>query len=230
MKSNSRYFLISVCLLLTSYLPEAAQAGGISLGATRAVYLSDKQQISLSVSNSDEQSPNLIQSWVSDKDNKKSSAFIVTPPLFVINPKRENTLRIIHTGAALPQNQETLFWINVKAIPAIDPTQTQNKLQLAVVTRIKLFYRPSNLKTKPEDALALLRFQRQGAQIYIDNPSPYYLTLINFKLGDHALPNIMVAPHNRTSLPSPDKKSDHVAFQSINDYGAITSASQATLQ
>ncbi|WP_097305449.1 fimbria/pilus periplasmic chaperone [Pseudomonas chlororaphis] len=230
MTDTGRY--LSICFVFFSFawLAVPAHAGGISLGATRAIYLSDKQQISLTVSNSDEQAPNLIQSWISDKDNKKTSEFIVTPPLFIIQPKRENALRIIHVGAPLSQTQETLFWINVKAIPATDKVQTQSELQLAVVNRIKLFYRPIGLKTKPEDALALLRFHRQGAQLFIENPSAYYLTLVNLKLGSSALPNTMLPPHSKVSLAASTNSGERVTFQTINDYGALTPVSKSLLQ
>ncbi|WP_162873694.1 fimbrial biogenesis chaperone, partial [Klebsiella pneumoniae] len=54
-------------------------------------------------------------------------------------------LRFIYSGNGLPQDKETLLWINVQEIPPA-PKQ-ENVLQVAVRTRIKLFYRPVALKT-----------------------------------------------------------------------------------
>jgi P pilus assembly chaperone PapD len=60
--------------------------------------------------------------------------------------QKENTLRIIDaTNNQLPQDRESLFWMNVKAIPSMDKSKlSDNTLQLAIISRIKLYYRPEN--------------------------------------------------------------------------------------
>ncbi len=60
---------------------------------------------------------------------------------------KENTLRIIDaTNNQLPQDRESLFWMNVKAIPSMDKSKlSDNTLQLAIISRIKLYYRPAKL-------------------------------------------------------------------------------------
>ncbi|STI86148.1 periplasmic pilus chaperone family protein [Escherichia coli] len=67
--------------------------------------------------------------------------------------KKENTLRIINaTNHQLPGDRESLFWVNVKAIPAMEKDQkNENTLQLAIISRIKMFYRPTNLAMAPEE-------------------------------------------------------------------------------
>lgn len=64
----------------------------------------------------------------------------MTPPLFVSEAKSENTLRIIYAGAPLPKDRESLFWMNVKAIPSVNKNSLEGKnvLQLAILSRIKL--------------------------------------------------------------------------------------------
>ncbi|HGB6406542.1 TPA: molecular chaperone, partial [Salmonella enterica subsp. enterica serovar Oranienburg] len=92
----------------------------------------------------------LIQSWVDGGQKSDRSPFIVTPPLFRINPGEENILRIVRTGGFLPENRESVFWLNVKSIPAMDSrAPDENRLQLVVKSRLKLFYRPSGLKGDP---------------------------------------------------------------------------------
>ena len=52
--------------------------------------------------------------------------FVITPPLFAMQGKKENTLRIIDaTNNQLPQDRESLFWMNVKAIPDVYKRQAQ---------------------------------------------------------------------------------------------------------
>ncbi|WP_219558676.1 fimbria/pilus periplasmic chaperone, partial [Klebsiella michiganensis] len=49
-----------------------------------------------------------------------------------------------------PQDRETLFWMNVKAIPSMDKSKlSDNTLQLAIISRIKLYYRPAKLALPP---------------------------------------------------------------------------------
>ncbi len=69
----------------------------------------------------------------------------MTPPLFAMKGKKENTLRILDaTNNQLPQDRESLFWMNVKAIPSMDKSKlTENTLQLAIISRIKLYHRPA---------------------------------------------------------------------------------------
>ncbi|MDI5829406.1 fimbria/pilus periplasmic chaperone, partial [Salmonella enterica subsp. enterica serovar Kentucky] len=40
-------------------------------------------------------------------------------------PKSENTLRIIYAGQPLPGDRESLFWMNVKAIPSVDKSHIE---------------------------------------------------------------------------------------------------------
>lgn len=91
--------------------------------------------------------------------------------------------------------------MNVKAIPSVNKAKTENNnvLQLAILSRIKLFVRPNNLAMQPEEALSQLRFERVGSHLKISNASPYYITLVNLKLGGQTLDNIMIAPKIRHS-------------------------------
>ncbi|EBO9655748.1 hypothetical protein DUU53_25585 [Salmonella enterica subsp. enterica serovar Berlin] len=212
-----------ILLLLTSFSFEAL-AGGIALGATRVIYPMDTKQVSLAVTNSDKKNRFLIQSWIDSNNMTKSNDFILTPPLFVSKPESENTLRIMYVGSELPQDRETVFWLNSKAIPAIERESIKGKnvLQIAILSRIKLFVRPANLPSTPAEAPAQLRFSRKSGGLRIDNPSPYYVTLVNFHLGQKKLPNTMIAPKSSSSVISSDRATGTVTFQTVNDYGANT--------
>lgn len=83
-------------ILLSCSSAWAAGKGRIGLAATRLVYSEGEEQISLGVRNTSPDVPYLIQSWVMTPDNKKSADFIITPPLFVLNPANENLLRIMY--------------------------------------------------------------------------------------------------------------------------------------
>lgn len=211
-----------LCLLFVSLNVQAA--GGIALGATRVIYPADAKQTSISINNSDTKERYLVNSWVENNLGGKDKHFIVTPPLFVSEPKSENTLRIIYAGPQLPADRESIFWLNVKAIPSVDKNRLEgsNVLQLAILSRIKLFVRPENLPMQPEEAIKHVRISRSGERLSLHNPSPYYVSTVNLSIGGEKLPNTMIAPKSVSQVELPTGATGNVTFQTVNDYGAIT--------
>lgn len=123
-------------------LSATAQAG-IVMGGTRVVYQEGKREATMTVTNADTQTPYLVQSWVenANAEDKRPVPFVVTPPLFRLEPEQQNVLRITFTRGALPADRESMFWLNIKSIA---PTQKEdaNKLQINVKSRFKLFLSP----------------------------------------------------------------------------------------
>lgn len=218
---HSSLIWITGVVFLLGALP--ADAGGIALGATRVIYPQGDKQTSLPIINSDKEGVFLIQSWVSDEKGNKSGDFVITPPLFVIQPRKESVLRIMYVGAGLPTDRESVFYLNSKAIPSVDKNQlTGSNLQIATQSVIKLFIRPKKLSVLSADAPKMLRCQRNGRTVTISNASPYYVTLVQLHVGSHRLPNTMVSPMGRETLSVPGNASGAITFQTINDYGANT--------
>lgn len=169
---------------------------GTTVTSNDDTYPANQKQVLLPVTNNDPASVYLIQSWIENAGDQKDTQFVITPPLFSMQGKKENTLRIINaTNHQLPGDRESLFWVNVKAIPAMEKDQkNENTLQLAIISRIKMFYRPTNLAMAPEEAPAMLRFRRSGSKLTLINPTPYFITVTNMKAGNSNLPNTMVPP------------------------------------
>ncbi|MGU3412138.1 fimbria/pilus periplasmic chaperone [Enterobacteriaceae bacterium C34A] len=198
-------------------------AGGIAMGATRVIYPQGEKQVSLPLLNTADTMSFLVQSWVSNADGSKADNFIITPPLFVMKPGKENKLRIIYNGPMLPQDRESVFYINSKAIPSVPKESLQgNTLQIATQSVIKLFMRPQGLPTRSVDAPKSLTCQLNSGKISITNPSPYYVTLVQFNVGGKKLPNNMVAPKSTLTVESGGTSHGGVHFATINDYGANT--------
>lgn len=225
--------MLGLALMAVATFGVASQVqAGVALGATRVVYPSDQKQVTLGISNNDEKSTYLIQSWIENSTGEKESRFVITPPLFVINGKKENTLRIIDgTNQTLPRDRETLFWVNVKAIPSMNKSQqSQNTLQLAIISRIKLFYRPIGLSMPPETAPGKLRFHKSGSQLILINPTPYYLTVTSLMAGNKELANTMVPPMGNISVPLLPGSGESITYQTINDFGALTPVTKGIFQ
>ncbi|BCX72819.1 MULTISPECIES: fimbria/pilus periplasmic chaperone [Acinetobacter] len=197
--------------------------GGISLGSTRVIYPIDAKQVSLPIINSNNKERFLINAWVEDHRDNKTKDFLITPPLFVAEAKTENTLRIINVATSeFAQDRESVFWINVKAIPSIDKSTLADKniLQLAVLSRIKLFVRPTNLKTKPEASLETLKFSKTAENIMVNNPSPYHVSFVNLYLDGVKQPNVMASPFTETKISNASGR--NLSYQTVNDYGGLT--------
>ncbi|MCP1112879.1 fimbria/pilus periplasmic chaperone [Enterobacter bugandensis] len=208
-------FVISLSLL------NSAAAAGVALGATRVIYPQDAKQASINVMNSDTHDSFLVQSWVSDDKGNKVSTFVVTPPLFVLKPGKDNILRIIYNGSRLPEDKESVFFLNNKAIPSLDKSApVTNSLQIATQSVIKLFVRPAHLSVKPADAAAMLRCKADGAKLTVTNPSPYFVTLVNLTVAGKKQPNMMVPPKDSQTINA----AGAVSYQTLNDYGAVTPA------
>jgi len=201
-------------------------AGGVVLGATRVVYNGSSKESSITVSNRNTEQYFLVQSWVDDKDGNKKVPFAITPPLFRLNAKNENMLRIVKTAGELPSDRESVYWLNVKAIPpAPAANESQNVLQLAIKTRIKMFYRPKGLPGKVEDAPAQLQWTHQGNQLIVKNPSAYSVTLGDVKIAGKEVSGVdLVLPKDEAhyALPAGSESAGNLTYTTITDFGGLT--------
>ncbi|ALL40417.1 molecular chaperone (plasmid) [Serratia marcescens] len=167
--------------LLASLIAPAAQAA-ISLDRTRVIFDGSQKSVSLNVSNQNKQLPYLAQGWIEDEQgNKIQSPLTVLPPVQRIEPGKPSQVKIQALPAAklLPQDRETVYYFNLREIP---PKSTKpNTLQIALQTRIKLFYRPAGLAIDttappPQEQLTL---SKQGDKYIVNNPTPYYVTIVD---------------------------------------------------
>lgn len=217
--------------LMAGLLLSSAQAlAGIVVGATRVIFNADKREAELTVENPTKSIPYLVQSWIdnfSESDTQKVP-FTMTPPLFRLDSGQENILRIIPTSAALPQDRESVFMINVKSIPSSEES-AKNQLQITVRTRIKLFWRPAALNNEDAaKAYESLTFSRQGSNVVVSNPTAYYVSFYSVNIGGKEIKDAgMVAP--RGTLPLKTTASGQVSWKAIDDFGGITKEAHATL-
>ncbi|MCF3193658.1 fimbrial biogenesis chaperone [Pseudomonas bubulae] len=215
------------------WLPQAQ--AGVNVGSTRVVYQSKEKEANLVLSNSgDDGVPYLVQSWVSPFDNRDASAdeFIVTPPLFRLDAKGQNILRVIATNAQnLPNDKESLFLLNVKAIPAKSEEQrNQNVLQIALKTTIKLFYRPANLKGTLPEAVEKLQWGAQGGKLTVHNPSGFNVVVSELLINNTASKDIpeVIKPGSTVTTGTAVKNSDTLVLSYINEYGSTVKAAPVT--
>ena len=211
-------------LLSTLLLVAATAHAGVIINGTRLVYHGDKKESSLGISNPDT-TDYLVQSWVdSGGKNLAKAPFLITPPLFRLNGKEENVLRVVRTGGNLPEDRESLFWLNIKSIPSSKKMEGVNTLQIAINTRIKLIYRPAAVKGKPEAAADKLEWHREGNNLVVNNPTPFYMNFQSVTLNGVKVKKATWAlPESETRIALPANASGNsVAYSVITDYGSIS--------
>lgn len=206
-------------------------AASIVITGTRVIYPSNEDEVTVKLSNNGK-GPVLIQSWIDDGNADATPdsikvPFVITPPINRVDAQKGQALRVSFTKETnLPNDRESLFWLNVLEIPPKGATnKSDNKLQIAFRTRIKLFYRPSSLEGNSTNAAENLRWELNDNDLVAINNSPFYVTLLgvhseNAKVGDI---NSMVPPFGRLNLKVESGRflnGKEFTYSYVNDWGA----------
>jgi P pilus assembly chaperone PapD len=106
---------------------------GIQLNGTRVVYPANEREVSLGLVN-DGTEARLVQSWVDSGDVRErpedsKAPFIITPPMTRVDPGKGQTLRIIFSGTTMPQDRESVFWLNILEILQNLPKNIMTKVK-----------------------------------------------------------------------------------------------------
>lgn len=222
MKVNKTAMTMLLASLAVGLVNEAGAA--IALDRTRAIFPGSEKSISLSITNDSTSMPYLAQGWIEDdKGTKISGPLIVVPPLQRLEAKGKSSMRInaMPDAAMLPQDRESLFYFNVREVPP--KSDRPNVMQLALHTKIKLFYRPASImpeKYSRWDNKLVLHKVNGGYRV--ENPTPYYVTVIGITAAPRVavaggFQTVMVPPKSTLMVNSPHYTSPHVT--TINDFG-----------
>lgn len=186
--------------------------------------------------------PVLMQLW-SDRNNlldrpeEIKMPFIILPPVFRLDARMVRTVRLqlVNREKNLPSDKESLFWLNALEVPSKSAAQdSDNVLQVAFRTRIKIFYRPASLAkvTLVEGVNNLQSFTVDcGGKtcLRIKSASPLYITLLDVTLNNGKvitdLPEDgMIAPLSFIDIPFDKLSSLDGNIKSlswIDDYGVM---------
>ena len=176
-------FAIQVPAFVALCLINNANAA-IGLDRTRVVFDGNKEAVSMSITNNNTQLPYLAQGWIEDEQgNKITSPLIVLPPVQRLEPGKKSQVKVQALPAvkSLPQDRETVYYFNLREIPP--RSDKANSLQIALQTRIKLFYRPASIVPSQQERSdpwqKQLILTREADDFQVNNPTPYYITLID---------------------------------------------------
>ncbi|MDR6714636.1 chaperone protein EcpD [Pseudomonas hunanensis] len=231
-RSRSWSRLLAACACFATVLPSAQAA--LTISSTRIVQHSDRHSTSVIIANPSKR-PYAAQIWVNTEtdDTTTTVPLIASPALARLDPDSEQTVQINRLPNDLPQDRETLFYFNVQEIPQAQDN-APNTLTIALRTRIKLFYRPSQLQGRPDDHFKAVEWSLQTIDgkphLVVDNPTPYYYTFgtLEFSQGGQTETleaRAMAIPKNRQSYPLKHvatASTAQVTFNIVNDYGAVS--------
>jgi chaperone protein EcpD len=190
--SDMKVFSRALCAMTVIAASLSSAYAGITINGTRVVYPADQREVSLSMVN-DGKEARLIQAWIdsgdaSERAETSKAPFVITPPMSRVDPGKGQTLRIMFTGAGnLAQDRETVFWLNVLEIPPKPKAGTDaadNFMQLAVRSRLKVFYRPKGLQGSVDEAPDQLHWRLvSSGNVECTNDTPYNISFsdVSFK-------------------------------------------------
>ncbi|ELY9424133.1 fimbria/pilus periplasmic chaperone [Cronobacter dublinensis] len=222
--------VFAAALALTGVVATQQAFAAIALDRTRVVYNGEEKSISLNISNENKNLPYLAQAWIEDaQGNKVTSPLTVLPPVQRLEAGAKSQVKVQASAAAatLPQDKETLFYFNLREIPP--RSNKPNTLQIALQTRIKLFYRPAAIaldKTQAAegDWAEKVTLTRQGDKFVVNNPTPYFLTIVegapSVKGNPVAFEPVMVSPKGSATIAaSAAAFGNSPVLTYVNDYG-----------
>lgn len=200
---------------------------GILLGSTRVVIENGRNEGSVNVHNREDNNY-LIQSWVLDKSEVPTDDIALTPPLFKLSANTSNALRIVITKD-LPQDRETLYWLNVKFIPSVKKSNLDNNsLSFALNNRIKIIYRPESLSGESiNQVFEKIIIQKSGNALKIKNPTKYFINISEILINKKNIKNPgYIEPETEISLDLPkNNKNGNLEYIFIDDLGKLNTFS-----
>jgi fimbrial chaperone protein len=220
----------------------ALACAAVTMVGTRVIYDARSKGESLKFTNHDG-GPSVMQVWVDSGDEQSTpqtahAPFVVTPPIFRIEPGAGQTVRLVFTGKDLPQDRESVFYLNTLQIPSLTPANNgQNQVIVMVRNRLKIFYRPPGIEGSPHRATSRLSFRISGtgkaARVLASNASGYFISIANGNVvcGSQTatLNPVMIAPQSEATLALQgncplDAAAVRAKIRYIDDYGAVRDA------
>lgn len=167
--------LMVILVLLTGFTSAAVRPQ-----LTRIVAYSNEKETPVEVIN-DGSEAYLVQSWLEDEQGKDTDLpLVLTPPVMKLEGKKQGKLRLVVITSGIPQDRESVYWLSLQEIPP-KAQNINNKLVVAIRSRLKVFVRPEGLTSEgARDAAKQLRWRisQTGDRRCLEatNPTAYYIS------------------------------------------------------
>ena len=198
------------------------------LDGTRFIYSEGDKSIPVSVTNNADALYG-GQVWIDNSNQSKGNVYMVpSPPFFRVEAKQQQIIRIMNVDKSLPQQQESLFFLNVMEVPPKAKKEDGNVLAFAMNTKVKLIYRPTTLVEGRKDAEKNVKIERKEGKTFVVNPTPYYFAIASIKVNDK---EVKLTPKQSEDIATFKPFSEVginalpvkgvATFNAINDWGGI---------
>ena len=217
--------LISAALIsMLIGIPQVSYSA-VTLDRTRIVFPGNENSINVRIANDNPEEAYLAQSWIEDLQGKKltQGAILATPPLQRVEANSHSLVRLSKTPllSQLPDDRESVFYFNLREVP---PKSTEeNTLQIALQSRVKLFYRPEKILEASQTKWAHnITLQKTAKGYRLNNTTPFNLTVIGVgnskkQSEESTFEVVMVAPKSTFDINSHTLTTPYLTY--INDYG-----------
>lgn len=221
------YRYLSVLVIMATFFAGKPSLAAINVDRTRIVMSSSDKSLAITLTNESKDVPFLAQSWIEEASGKRSETYLLAlPPLQRIDGGKKAQVRIMALPGmtTLPKDRETLFYYNIREVPP--KSEKANVLQIAMQSRLKLFWRPEAIKkaanVRTEEQLTI---ERNAKELTIKNPTPYYITLgylgADNKGSFPGFDSIMVAPFSSQKFKAGNFKGSELSVGYIDDFGGL---------
>lgn len=219
---------LAVILLSTIILPSHA---GIVIYGTRVIYPAEKKEVVVQLMNQGG-SASLVQSWIDDGDTslppeKIHVPFMLTPPVVRVAGESGQQIKIKKMPNALPENKESLFYLNVLDIPPNNPESAgKNVLKFAMQNRIKLIWRPKSIAVVNKNSFQHITVFRNNRSVVMKNDTANWITVTDVKAGQVKINDktIMLAPLSTLSVDMKPAAEKQYELTIIDDSGNYISS------
>lgn len=211
-------------LLIAILISSNIALASLSADQTRYIFRGDKDSLTVTIKNNNKEHTYGGQAWIDnilEKDTRPT--FIVTPSFFKVAPGGQQSLRIIMASETLPQDKESIYWLNIQDIP---PAMEGSGLAIALRSKLKLFYRPQGLINGRKGAEEGISVQQRSGTTMLVNSTPYIFAIESLfdESGKKLIINnntaqklLMFMPGDEVAIP--DFKIAKVA--ALDDYGEL---------
>jgi len=242
---------------------QQAQAS-IAIPGSRVIYKDADGEVRIALQQAGEE-PSVVQVWLDEGDENAGPdtlhfPFALMPGIVRIDPEHRQIVQIQRIDETLPNDRESLLWLNVLEIPLLPGAQTDPNVLAyqpsaeGFRARVKFFYRPDGLSPSPALAHQALRFSVDAGspsdpvRLRVSNPTPYHITFAQIRLRETAEAPVlaefkaetpgqrMIAPMDELVLTLDSVSARRpsggvtVSFDIINDAGGLAHGEQIVFQ
>lgn len=211
--------------MLTALILPLKSFAAISFDRTRIVYNESSDSMALKIKNENKKLPYLAQIWIEDSEGKKDELhFGVMPPVQRVEPNDSSFVRLLSNKintVELPKDRESVFYFNLREIPP--RSSKPNTLQIALQTRVKLFYRPKGIFSASKEVWQeKLIIKEKKGKLTLHNDSPFNVTIVGYGFNGNWEENssaFMIAPFSEKIMDKAYIDINRFEYVYVNDYG-----------